>query len=144
MTLFEILLVITATYLFLLLLKSKLQMRICAICLAVSLTWAGLLAAYHMGWFGNGLLLGLLMGQSITGIYYLLEKHASEPLLLFRLPLLLSLTYFFYGALTLQAHLWAALFLAGIWLCALLLYAHQTNPRLREISQKIIDCCGSW
>jgi cbb3-type cytochrome oxidase subunit 1 len=95
MTLLKVLLVITAISLFLLLLKSKLQVRICAICLAVSLTWAGLLAAYHMGWFGNGLLLGLLMGQSITGIYYLLEKHASEPLLLFRLPLLLSLTYFF-------------------------------------------------
>ncbi len=144
MTLLEILLVITTIYLFLLLLKSKRQTRICAICLAVSLTWVGLLAAYHMGLFGNGILLGLLMGQSITGIYYLLEKHAPEPLLLFRLPLLLSLTYFFYSALTLQAHLWAALFLAGIWLCGLLLYTHQTNPRVRKVTQKIIDCCANW
>ena len=140
----EVLLAITTIYLFLLLLKSKLQSRICAICLAVSLTWVGLLAAYHMGWFGNGLLLGILMGQSITGLYYLFEKHVPEPLLLFRLPLLLSLTYFFYGVLTLQFHLWAALFLAGIWLCGLLLHAHRTNPRIRNIVQRIYDCCGKW
>ena len=144
MTLLEVLLVIATTFLFLLLLKSKLPIRICAICVAVSLTWVGLLTAYHMGWFDNGLLLGLLMGQSITGIYYLLEKYAPEPLLIFRLPLLLSLTYFFYGALTLQIHLWAALFVTGIGLCGLLLYAQRTNPRFREITQKIIDCCGSW
>lgn len=144
MTLLVVFLVITTIYLFVLLLKSKLQVQICALCLAVSLTWVGLLAAYHMGWFGNDILLGLLMGQSITGLYYLFEKHAPEPLLLFRLPLLLSLTYFFYGVLTLQSHLWAALFLAALWLCGLLLYAHRTNPRLREIAQKIIDCCGNW
>ncbi len=144
MTLLEILLVITTIYLFLLLFKSKLQIRICALCLAVSLTWVGLFVAYHMGWFGNGLLLGLIMGQSITGIYYLFEKHAPKPLLLFRLPLLMSLTYLFYGAVTLQPHYWAALFLAGIWLCCLVLYVHQTNPRLRDITQRIIDCCGNW
>jgi hypothetical protein len=144
MILLEILLVITTLYWLLLLRKSKLTWRICTLCVAVSMTWAGLLAAYHMGWLGSALLPALLMGQSITGIYYQFEKRVPRPLLVFRLPFLLTITYFFYGALTLQAHLWAALFLAGLWLCGLLLYAHQNNPRLREVVQKIIDCCGDW
>ena len=144
MMLLDVLLVITALYWLLLLLKSKLPWRICTICVAVSITWAGLLVAYHMGQFGNGLLPALLMGQSITGIYYLFEKRVPRPLLVFRLPLLLSITYFFYVVLTLQAHLWAVLLLAGLWLCGLLLYAHRNNPHLREVAQRIIDCCGNW
>jgi len=144
MNLLKVFLAITALYILLVLFKSRVRKPLCALCLAVGLTWAGLLTAYRLGWFGDGVLLALIMGQSVTGIYYLLEKYAPRPWLLFRLPLLLTLTYLFYGAVTLQAGLGTALFLVGLWLCGLVLYVHRTSPRIREVTRKIVECCGNW
>lgn len=142
--LLAVLLTITALFVVLILLKNKLSCRICVLCLAVSITWMGLLAAYHAGWFKDGLLLALLMGQSITGIYYTIEKRAPQQLLIFRLPLLLSLLYLFYGILTLHIGLWPFLLLTGLWLACVLIYAYRTNPRFRETANRMIACCGDW
>ena len=52
--------------------------KFCAICAPVSLTWAGLLIAKLAGWQIDTLLLGILMGESITGIMYLFENIAKK------------------------------------------------------------------
>ena len=52
--------------------------KFCAICAAVSLTWIGLLIAKLSGWQIDTLLLGILMGESITGIMYLFENTAKK------------------------------------------------------------------
>ena len=52
--------------------------KVCAICAAVSLTWIGLLTAKLSGWQIDTLLLGILMGESITGIMYLFENIAKK------------------------------------------------------------------
>ena len=52
--------------------------KFCAICAAVSLTWTGLLIARLSGWQIDTLLLGILMGESITGIMYLFENIAKK------------------------------------------------------------------
>src|SRR3989344_333750 len=52
--------------------------KFCAICAAVSLTWIGLLTAKLSGWQIDTLLLGILMGESITGIMYLFENIAKK------------------------------------------------------------------
>src|SRR3989338_1578922 len=84
------LLSITALFLMFLFLKNYAS-RICAICLAVSVTWIILLVLFWQGYFGDKVLIGLLIGQSIVGIYYLLEQKVSERMTIFRLPFLLSL-----------------------------------------------------
>lgn len=60
---------------------SFLPIRICAICLAVSLTWLALLAAYFLGWHDNILLPGIMMGGSVVGFMYKGDKFFKDKLL---------------------------------------------------------------
>lgn len=52
-----------------------LPVRICAICGAVSLTWLSLLIGLFLGWHDNVLWLAVMMGGSVVGFAYKLEKH---------------------------------------------------------------------
>ena len=58
------------------------HVKLCAICAAVSLTWIGLLVLKAAGYTVDILLIGILMGQSIVGIMYSLEKIIDNRLLL--------------------------------------------------------------
>ncbi|MEK7606964.1 MAG: hypothetical protein AAB444_02115 [Patescibacteria group bacterium] len=48
--------------------------HVCAICAAVSLTWAGFLYAYLSGRSVDPLVLALLMGGSVVGLMYAMQK----------------------------------------------------------------------
>lgn len=52
--------------------------KICSICSAVSLTWITLLALKIGGMEISPILIGILMGESITGIMYLFERKAKK------------------------------------------------------------------
>lgn len=52
--------------------------RICAICAAVSLTWAGLLIGYFLGWHQNLLWIGILMGGSVVGLMYRTQAYFQK------------------------------------------------------------------
>ena len=67
-------------------------LRFCVLCASLAGTWLVLLVLYRTGEYGNTLLLALLMGQSVTGLHYLLEKKVPDDLLVFRLPFVLTLT----------------------------------------------------
>ncbi len=53
----------------------KFGVKFCAVCAAVVSTWIILLAANLIGLVQSQLLLAILMGQSIAGATYLMEKH---------------------------------------------------------------------
>ena len=142
--LFWLFLVIVLLFFTLLAVKSKLPWKICAICLAVSMTWLVLLFAYHAGRFDNILLLALLMGQSITGIYYLWEKRTPEDWLIFRLPLLLSLLYLFYVIVDLTFYWQPLVLLAVLWISSYILFLQRTKPSFKRTFEKIIACCSNW
>ena len=72
--LFFVIAAISALFVILLVIKSLAKLKLCVICLSVSVTWLAMLVMYKLGYFENPALLALLMGQSITGIYYLFEK----------------------------------------------------------------------
>lgn len=144
MTLFWLLLTITLLFFILLAIKSRLTWKICAICSAVSLTWLALLFAYHTDRFDNILLLALLMGQSITGIYYLWEKRTPEDWLIFRLPLLLSLLYLFYVIIDLTLYWQPLALLAVLWASSYILFLRRTKPSFKQAFEKIIACCSNW
>ncbi len=137
---------ITALFFTLLLLKTliKSKSRLCVICASVSITWIALLALYWKGYFENTVLLGMLMGQSVTGIFYLVEKKTKKELHVFRLPFLLTLTFAFYSLLTLQGNLKTAALVSALWAAFLLLFIYRKNSKANAVVKKLIECCKNW
>ena len=129
----------------LLVLKGLIRKDFCVICASVSVTWLGLLVLYWLGSFKESLLIALLMGQSVVGGYYLLEKRVPERFLAFRLPFLLSATF---GAYLLVAgaseFLYPFLFLLALWLAFGALFLSRANKKAGEIFGRLLACCKKW
>jgi hypothetical protein len=88
-----------AAFAVLLALKRLSGLRFCVLCVTVGATWLALLALHWAGTYENRVLLALLMGQTITGLHYLVEGRVREELLVFRLPFVLTLVALFYLAI---------------------------------------------
>lgn len=77
---------IVLLYLIVVLVKDKLykltKIKLCAICAAVSLTWLLLIILKLSGYNLDILLIGILMGQSVTGIMYSLQEKIKNKLFL--------------------------------------------------------------
>ena len=125
-------------------LGKKIKDKICAICLAVSITWISLLTFRYFYNSGNLILISLLVGMTILGIYYLIEKTVGKELTLFRLPFLLSLLSAGYFAITLENIFKELYFLTGIWLLFGLIYSYRNNLHLKNFINKIVECCKKW
>lgn len=127
-----------------LILKSLFKVSICSICLAVSSSWLLLLAARGLGWFENSALLAMLLGMSVVGGFYLWERRASKNMLIYRLPVLLTLAFLAWSAVTLEINMVLALVVVAIWLLHSLIYLYRNNPNIKPKVDKIIACCSSW
>lgn len=125
----------------LLLLKHFSRIKFCVLCVSVSLTWLTLLLLYKLDVFENGILLALLMGQSITGLYYLFEKKAQEKWHLFKFPLNLSLLMIFYLAITGQFLIESFSIIVALWILFILLFVYRENDRVQKVAAKIVACC---
>ena len=121
-------------------------LRFCVLCASLAGTWLVLLGLYRAGAYGNPLLLALLMGQSVTGLHYLLEKKVPDDLLVFRLPFVLTLTALAYLLLAPGAPVAAALaaVLAVAWAAALAVYARRDVGRFRRLARQLVECCRDW
>ncbi|MFQ6004377.1 MAG: hypothetical protein ACE5OQ_02645 [Woeseia sp.] len=140
-----VLLVIAVLFIGLLIMKSVTKWKFCVICTSVSATWMALLASYWLGMFHQPVIIAVLMGQSIVGLYYLVENRTNEGLHVFRLPFLLTLTLAGFVALGVTTDLVYALsLLAGLWVVLSLLYLYRQNPRTRIVVDRIIACCKDW
>jgi|SRR3989344_3123941 len=144
--LIQILASITILFFALLIVKKfigeKLKKNFCAICGAVSLTWLALLALYWLGIFQNKIIIALLLGGSIVGIFYLVERKVRERLKIFRLPFLLTLIFLAYLLLEIPKDIIAdAIFLAVLWGVFILIYLYQGNRKIRGIAKNLIKCC---
>ncbi len=136
---------ILSVFTLLLILKPFLKKEFCVLCVAVSLTWMGLLFSFWLELIEDQVIIALLMGQTTVGIFYLIEKKVKEKLLLFRLPFLLTmilLTYF----LLLPAKSSLAPFMVVVvtWIITLGMYLHQTNSKINKAIKKIVECCQRW
>ena len=144
--LFWVILTISVLFFILLGIKVLTKSQLCSICLSVSLTWILLLILYWRGTFQDTILLALLMGQSILGIYYLIESKVKKDLLLFRLPFLLTLTFIFYSLInkSISQFSEAVIFLILIWFGFFIIYIFKSDLRLQKFMKQIIDCCKRW
>ena len=108
--------------------------RVCAICAAVSATWIVLLFMYWVGMFTDVVLLALLMGQSITGLLYLVRDRLPE----FQLPIILTLILLAYILIT-HAFAWQAfVFVAILWVGVALL------TQKKSFMKRLVECCKQW
>lgn len=136
----SILLLISGLFVAALLIRHLWLHRLCAICFSVAVTWIFLLLLYRLDRWHDPVLLALLMGQSITAIYYQLRPRLNKSLQIFTLPFFLSLTAGFYMLIMAQLQLWVLALLLIIWVLAYLaLSIHLDKPR--SLLSKAIDCC---
>ncbi len=139
---------IAALFIVLLIIKEilpkKYKNSLCAICAAVSLTWVSFLMLYKLNLFGNIIIIALLMGQSIVGIFYLLEKKVKEDLKLFQLPFLITLTIIAYYAIVPKDAGKEIIFIASLWVLFTIVYLHKSNKTFSNLTKKIIECCKKW
>ena len=119
--------------------------KICAICSATALTWISLLILNFLGYFQNKMIITLLMGMTLLGIYYIVEKSVRKELLFFRLPFLLTLISVFYSLISEISNLIAGLkILAPLWLIFALIYLYRTNEKINIFTSDVIKCCRDW
>ena len=118
--------------------------NICAICFAVALTWIALLVLFWKKMFSDPILIALLMGQSIIGLFYLWENYVNEKWLLFRLPFLLTITTLGYLSITGSINTSLLLFLGILWLIFSFMYASKQNKKINSMVKKVIQCCKKW
>ncbi len=139
-----VLILITITVLFITILgvKKILSLKICAICGSIVITWVGLLFLYRTGYFRDAVLLSLLMGQSITGLYYAVDKRVPPALRIFTLPFFLTLTVLFYIAIVgTSSILLPFLVLLVLWMGAYGIFAYRNDPGKKSISDAVMNCC---
>lgn len=128
-----------------LLIKKYVKLSFCTMCVSVSLTWIGLLVLNMVGIDIPDVLIALLMGQSVVGLLYLLEKKVPDEYHVFRIPFLLSMTYVAYIIVEGKIDNWISIiFLLVLWIICILLYVVQKKGKLKDMVEHIIACCRDW
>lgn len=118
--------------------------KYCTICLAVSGSWIILLFSNKTNLIDNQIIIGILMGQSSLGVYYLIEKRVNKNLLIFRLPMLLTLIFSVYTIITGELKLDGLLLNLAIWVVGIFLYVYRSHPSFKSRIKALVDCCGNW
>jgi hypothetical protein len=137
-----ILIIITVLFIAILGVKRVLSLKVCALCGSIVLTWIGLLFLYRTGYFRDAVLLSLLMGQSITGLYYTVDKRVPSALRIFTLPFFLTLTVIFYIAIVGTNSIFLPLLvLLVLWMSAYGIFAYRNDPGKKSISDAVMNCC---
>ncbi len=135
------LLLISGLFIAGLIIKHLLKRRFCVICASVSLSWLSFLIFYWTDSFHDTILLSLLIGQSIAGLYYFVEKRVPKTLRIFSLPFFLSLTAGFYMLIKTELILPAFGLLLGLWLVAWLVFAYRNDPGKQVLAKVAMECC---
>jgi hypothetical protein len=141
--LFTPLFLIACLFLLMLLVKRITGWGLCAICAAVSTTWIILLVLFWAGRFPHPVIIGVLMGQSTIGVYYLLERKVEKRFHLFRLPFLLTATLGVVAALG-EFESGAAWLVAAVWLLFFGVHFLHNSAWGKRIAEHIIACCKNW
>ncbi|PJC52731.1 MAG: hypothetical protein CO030_01340 [Candidatus Magasanikbacteria bacterium CG_4_9_14_0_2_um_filter_42_11] len=132
-------------FVLLLVIKKYTAWQFCVLCASVSLTWMSLLVLYWLASFADPVLIAVLMGQSVVGIYYLLEKKVPESLLLFRFPFFLTATALVFVMLGYAPTMMRSLFLLVLlWFITIGMYAYKSNPKVQQIIEEFMNCCKNW
>ena len=120
--------------------RSKIKNNFCVICASISLAWLVLLILYLVNLFDNLLVISLLMGMSLTGIYYLAERKIgkiNKKFKIFRLPFILTLIIIAYSVLTFENIFNSILVIGSLWILFALIYFYNDA----KLIKKLLECC---
>lgn len=120
--------------------------KFCVLCVSVSGTWIALLFLSILGFYADSLIIGIYMGQSTVGLYYLLEKRFAERFGIFRLPYMLTGTVVVYSIVQSvdDSIVVPILLVLAIWIMFYCVYLMRTNKTMKKIAKHIIACCRDW
>jgi hypothetical protein len=125
-------------------LRSTFSLKICALCGAVSFSWAVLLILFYLKQEIDPVLIALLIGGSIVGFMYVLEQRLSEKYQLFKLPFFLTLISVAYFILERNVILNTVIVILLIWIFITFIHLGQNIKKLGILGKKIIECCKNW
>lgn len=127
-----------------------LPFKICPICAGVSGTWLWMLAARILGYEIEVIILAMLMGGSVVGIAYQIEKRLPSN----RSPLLWKTLFIpagFIAVYSLLSSWWPAFIAAAILIAILIIQftkgdgneivGPKQNQQVEELKKKLNDCC---
>lgn len=135
----------TALFVVLLIVQSITRLKFCAVCVAVSITWLALLVFQLFGYDIDARLIAVLMGESVVGLYFLLEKRAPESWQMFRWPYIMTGTVLVYVIVGMRQEIWRALgVLALLWIVFGAIALFHQYPTLKKIADRLIACCRDW
>lgn len=117
--------------------------KMCVLCATFILTWSILLILYWLGRFDNLILIALLMGLTVLGIFYKWEKKVKKGLV-FRLPLLLTLIFLGYYLLTFEVDINSIVLLVFVWIGFGVVYFYRSRAGSGKLFRKIVECCRKW
>lgn len=126
-------------------------LKVCAICTSVSLTWLGLLITYFLNIHQDVLLIGILMGGSVVGVMYQLEKYfKNKKLTNFWFIRILLISFGFASVYLLLLNKWEEL----TWLVVLVILTSfsslffvkpqeikKLNESESKLKEKLEHCC---
>ena len=128
-----------------------LPFQICPICAGVSLTWIGLLVAHFLGYQIDLIVPALLMGGSVVGIAYQLEKKLPVSDARWRTPILWKILFIptgFIVAYSILSRWWIALTVALVilLLVSFLFLSLKEKAAVKrgavgELEKKMEKCC---
>lgn len=131
--------------------KRLLRLRVCPICAGVSLTWLWMLAGVltnQLPITNYQLPIAILMGGSVVGIAYQLEKRLPMgrsalfwktlfiPAGFVAVYSLLAFSWIIFGAMVV-----ILIFLALIFLRRISLHPQEENSKIKELEKKMEKCC---
>jgi hypothetical protein len=127
--------------------KRLLRASLCPICLGVGGTWLWMVVAREFGYAVDATMLAILLGGSVAGLAYLVEKRLPQG----RSALLWKTLFIppgFVAAYALAAPHWAllgAVSVALVLLTAFFLVApsasRDESGNVEELTRKMRDCC---
>lgn len=121
--------------------KARLGKNLCSLCFAIASVWLGLLFLYKTNQFSDPIIIGLLIGQSITGIFYLALRKLPKSLRIFSLPFFLTLTAAGYFLITSNFQIPVLFMLGTLWLLAWIIFSYSRDPGKAAIAKIAANCC---
>lgn len=120
-----------------------LPFTVCPICVGVFLTWVGLISAHFLGYKIALVIPALLMGGTVVGVMYKLEKKFSNlPIGKLFFWKVLFVPAGFVAAYGVLEQLWIVFFLAFVFLFLIsltLLFSHRETAS--DVEKKMKECC---
>lgn len=126
------------------LIRLRFKLPLCPICIGVSTTWLWLLVVRYLGQSVDSILIALLMGGSVVGVSYILERRlpANKSAVVWKIFSITSGFALVYGALSEQWLLAIIGAVIAVSVGTFFFWGNEaTTKTTTELEEKMKDCC---